>query len=68
MVSHLFAMPAMVSFLLKHILKEKTPNKSEISVKTKTVNRELNVNSLTALHVLGKSLVETIELKENNSI
>ena len=67
MVSHLFAMPAMVSFLLKHILKE-NPNESEISVKTKTVNRELNVNSLTALHVLGKSLVETIELKENNSI
>jgi hypothetical protein len=28
----------------------------------------LNVNSLTALHVLGKSLVETVELTENNSI
>jgi hypothetical protein len=68
MVSHLFAMPAIVSLLLKHILKEKTPNESEILVKTKTVNRELDVNFLTALHVLGNSLVETIELKENNSI
>jgi hypothetical protein len=68
MVSHLFAMPAMVSFLLKHDSEGENPNKRDISVKAKTVNRELNVNSLTALHVLGKSLVDTVELKENNSI
>jgi hypothetical protein len=32
--------------------------KNQTNEKTKTVNRELNMNSLTALHVLGKSLVE----------
>jgi hypothetical protein len=55
-------------FPFKTYSEGENPNESEISVKTKTVNRELNVSSLTALHVLGKSLVETIELKENNSI
>jgi hypothetical protein len=47
-------MPAMVSFLLKHDSERENRTNEE----TKTINRELNVTSLTALHVLGKSLVE----------
>jgi hypothetical protein len=64
MVSHLFAMPSTVSFLLKHG-SEREKKWKWTNEKTKTSNRESNVNSLTAaLHVLGKSL----HLEENNSI